>query len=181
MVRLYDHQLDFTFCTKRGIKIDLMFGLRVYAFRCRWCSFSPNKIVVCLTVGFTILFGIALYVEWFVFEPFLGYFTLFFGVFIGYYSVFDIYDGKGRPSFVMNQFGLRNNSLMYFVFCIYFFFSIKDLIKRSVEGSDAQSCHKVVPCCFPRCVGLQFAFCALVFQAVGLYLGLVWMFTSLDH
>lgn len=42
---------------------------------------------------FTIVLGLAIYIEWYVFEPMLGFLTLFFGVFIGFYSVKDIYDG----------------------------------------------------------------------------------------
>lgn len=64
------------------------------------------------------------------------------GVFIGIFSVYDIWD---------------------------------DLITRTVEGSDAHACHKLIPCCLPRCVGVQFAVVALVFQGLGLYLALVWM------
>ena len=64
------------------------------------------------------------------------------GVFIGMFSVYDIWD---------------------------------DLITRTVEGSDAHACHKLIPCCLPRCVGVQFAVVAIAFQALGLYLALVWM------
>ena len=79
----------------RQIVLNLLFFLPPLLSFYLWDkSFSPNRIIVCLMVGFTVLFGVALYIEWFVFEPFLGYFTLFFGVFIGYYSVSDIYDGK---------------------------------------------------------------------------------------
>ena len=41
------------------------------------------------------MFGLAIYIEWYVVDQvFLGYFTLFFGVFVGFYSVKDIYDGE---------------------------------------------------------------------------------------
>jgi hypothetical protein len=33
----------------------------------------------------------------------------------------------------------------------------------------------LIPCCLPRCVGVQFAVLALAFQALGVYLALVWM------
>ncbi|KAL7552206.1 hypothetical protein ACHAWF_016273 [Thalassiosira exigua] len=52
-----------------------------------------------------------------VIHPFLQYLTLFYGVFIGLFSVYDIYD---------------------------------DLITRTVEGSDAHACHKLIPCCLLR-------------------------------
>jgi hypothetical protein len=57
-------------------------------------SFRPNRTVVCLSLGFSVLLLGAIFIEWYVFEPFLEFFTLFFGVFIGFYSVRDIYDGK---------------------------------------------------------------------------------------
>ena len=49
--------------------------------------------VVGLSLGFSGLLLGAIFIEWFVFDPFLEFFTLFFGVFIGFYSVRDIYDG----------------------------------------------------------------------------------------
>jgi hypothetical protein len=54
-----------------------------------------------------------------------------------------------------------------------------DLITRTVEGSDAHACHQLIPCCLPRCVGVQFVIIALALQAAGLYCALVWM-TSTD-
>ena len=56
-------------------------------------SLNPNKTVIYISIFFIIVFGVAIYIEWYVFDPMLGYFTLFFGVFIGFYSVKDIYDG----------------------------------------------------------------------------------------
>eukprot|EP00980_Cylindrotheca_fusiformis_P001705 scaffold388_cov114-Cylindrotheca_fusiformis.AAC.14 len=77
--------------------------------------------------------------------PFL---TLFYGVFIGWYGIMDIWD---------------------------------DTISRTVEGSDAHACFKMWPCCLPRCVGLQFAFCAIVFQALGLYVALLSLTNDNDY
>jgi hypothetical protein len=77
--------------------------------------------------------------------PILTYFALFYGVFIGWFSVRDIYD---------------------------------DLIVRTAEGSDAVACHKLYPCCLPRCVGVQFWLVAFVFQGVGLYIAIVWLMSS---
>ena len=54
-------------------------------------------------------------------------------------------------------------------------------MKRTVEGSDSHACFKLIPCCLPRLVGLQFGIVALIFQALGLYLALVWMTTSIDY
>jgi hypothetical protein len=104
--------------------------------------FAPNRTMVALNVGFILLTVGFILIDQLVISPFLQYLTLFYGVFIGIFSVYDIWD---------------------------------DLITRTVEGSDAHACHKLIPCCLPRCVGVQFAVVALVFQGLGLYLALVWM------
>lgn len=104
--------------------------------------FSPNRTMVFLNLGFIVLTVVFVLVDFLAFSPFLQFLTLFYGVFIGSFSIYDIYD---------------------------------DLITRTVEGSDAHACHKLIPCCLPRCVGVQFAVVALGFQGLGLYLALVWM------
>ena len=104
--------------------------------------YSPNKTMVLLNLGFIILTVGFILIDQLVITPFLQFLTLFYGVFIGSFSVFDIYD---------------------------------DLITRTVEGSDAHACHKLIPCCLPRCVGVQFALVAIAFQGLGLYFALVWM------
>lgn len=104
--------------------------------------FSPNRTMVLLNLGFILLTVGFILIDQLVITPFLQFLTLFYGVFIGSFSVFDIYD---------------------------------DLITRTVEGSDSHACHKLIPCCLPRCVGVQFALVALAFQGLGLYLALVWM------
>mmetsp|Transcript_29005 Transcript_29005/g.57854 ORF Transcript_29005/g.57854 Transcript_29005/m.57854 type:complete len:267 (+) Transcript_29005:119-919(+) len=104
--------------------------------------FAPNRIMVFLSLGFMVLTMGFIFLDRFVFEPLLQYLTLYYGVFIGSFSVYDIYD---------------------------------DLITRTVEGSDAHACHQLIPCCLPRCVGLQFVIVALGFQSLGLYFALVWM------
>lgn len=48
-----------------------------------------------------------------------------------------------------------------------------DTISRTVEGSDAWACFQMWRCCMPRCVGFQFAVCAICFQVLGLYIALV--------
>ena len=50
-----------------------------------------------------------------------------------------------------------------------------DTVSRTVEQSDAYACYKMWPCCLPRLVGVQFALLAIIFQAAGLYLALVWL------
>lgn len=71
-------------------------------------------------------------------------------------------------------------SLFYGVFIGFFAcIDIKDdLITRTAEGSDAVACHQLIPCCLPRCVGVQFWCVAVGFNILGLYLGLVWIVTS---
>ena len=45
-----------------------------------------------ISLGFSAINIGALFVEWFVFDPFLEFITLFYGVYIGFFSVRDIYD-----------------------------------------------------------------------------------------
>jgi hypothetical protein len=101
--------------------------------------------VVFLSLGFSAITLLAIFIEWFVFDPILPYVTLFYGVFVGFYSVRDIYD---------------------------------DLVTRTAEGSDAQACHKLISCCHPRCVGVQFWILAFVFQVIGIYGALVWLVST---
>lgn len=105
-------------------------------------KYSPNKVMVALNLGFTCVTVFALVVEYFFYHPIIEYVVLYYGVTIGTFSCYDIYD---------------------------------DLITRTVEGSDAKACHDLIPCCLPRCVGVQFVLVALLFQALGIYLCLVWM------
>ncbi len=104
--------------------------------------YSPNSIMIWLSLGFTFITVCFLLLDWFVYDPLIQYVTLFYGVFIGTFSVYDVYD---------------------------------DLIRRSVEGSDAHACHKLIPCCIPRCVGVQFILIAIFFQLLGLYLAILWL------
>ena len=53
-----------------------------------------------------------------------------------------------------------------------------DLIVRTAEGSDAVACSKLIPCCFPRCVGVQFWLVAFAFQVLGIYMALVWLVST---
>lgn len=105
-------------------------------------KYSPNKTMVMLSVGFAAFTLLFILLDWLVFTPLLQFLTLYYGVFIGAFSVYDIYD---------------------------------DLITRTVDGSDAKACHELIPCCLPRCVGVQFAVVALIFQGLGVYFALVWM------
>jgi hypothetical protein len=102
-------------------------------------------VVVLLSLFFSSINLLFIFLEWFVFDPILPYLTLFYGVFVGFYSVRDIYD---------------------------------DLVVRTAEGSDAQACHKLIPCCLPRCVGVQFWIVAFCFQVLGLYFAMVWLVST---
>jgi hypothetical protein len=104
--------------------------------------YSPNALMVFLCLGFAAVTIGFILIDWLVIDPFIQFITLYYGVTIGSFSVYDIWD---------------------------------DLITRTVEGSDAKACHELIPCCLPRCVGVQFALVALAFQGLGLYLALVWM------
>ena len=54
--------------------------------------YSPNSTVVMLSVGFTVITVGAMLIDWLLFHPFIEYVVLYYGVFIGFYSVRDIYD-----------------------------------------------------------------------------------------
>jgi len=49
-----------------------------------------------------------------------------------------------------------------------------DLVVRTVRGSDAYACYELIPCCFPKCIGLIWGAIAVSFQCLGFYIGLVW-------
>ena len=106
-------------------------------------SYSPNKLLICLNIGFILVTLTATLIEWLVIKdqfPFLEFVTLFYGVFIGWYGIMDIWD---------------------------------DTISRTVEGSDAYACFQMWKCCLPRCVGVQFAILAVICQCTGLYVAML--------
>ena len=49
--------------------------------------YSPNGMLIMLTLGFTVITALFIFLEWFVFSPLLQYLTLYYGVFIGSFSV----------------------------------------------------------------------------------------------
>lgn len=122
--------------------------INIFVFVLRQYRYKPNKLVVKISVAFTVINVACLLVEWRLFNPFLEYISLFYGVFVGWYSVRDVYD---------------------------------DTVKQTAAGSDAVACSQAFPCCRPRCVGVQFLVMALVFQVVGVYLGVVWMVSASDE
>ena len=115
------------------------------------------------------------------FDPFLEYVTLFFGVFIGIYSVSDIYDGMNYNSLrltVEARLFVRLSHATLYRFLLYHCFTHIDLVTRTADGSDAVACHQMWPCCHPRCVGVQFWFVAFAFQVLGLYVALVFLVSN---
>jgi hypothetical protein len=50
--------------------------------------FAPNKVMVMLSIGFIVLTGGFILLDRFVFNPLLQYLTLYYGVFIGSFSVY---------------------------------------------------------------------------------------------
>lgn len=54
-----------------------------------------------------------------------------------------------------------------------------DTVKETRDGSDAVACNKLISCCLPRCVGIQFMLMAILFQILGIYLAIVWLVTTL--
>lgn len=66
-------------------------GLMILAFGAA-LMWNPNKLVAQLSIGFLVLTIVAMIVEIFFFDPFLEYFTLFYGCSFGYYAVKDTFD-----------------------------------------------------------------------------------------
>ena len=58
----------------------------------KYNRYSPNKLLIGLNIGFIIVTLAATLIEWFAFDPFLQFVTLFYGVFIGWYGIMDIWD-----------------------------------------------------------------------------------------
>lgn len=110
-------------------------------------KFNPNMTLVAINIFFVALTIAGIVVDR-MYVPVLNYLTLYYGVFIGAFSIYDIYD---------------------------------DTMRRTVNGSDSHACFKLIPCCLPRLVGLQFAIVALIFQAAGVYFALVWITSSSDY
>lgn len=61
---------------------------------------SPNKVMVYLNLGWALVTMAFVYVEWYHFSPILNYVILLYGVFIGTFAIFDIYDDLCRRTVV---------------------------------------------------------------------------------
>jgi len=54
--------------------------------------YSPNRCMVILNLGYALVTGAFIYLEWRVFSPLLEYVILLYGVFIGTYAILDIWN-----------------------------------------------------------------------------------------
>ena len=150
-----------------AIAIIFCVGMAVSLF------FAPNATMVGLNIGFIVLTVAFILVDQLAITPFLQFLTLF-CKFVGSIvsaqcHVFPVYATHAYLRLLL----FYSDGVFIGIFSVYDIWD--DLITRTVEGSDAHACHKLIPCCLPRCVGVQFAVVALAFQALGLYLALVWM------
>mmetsp|Transcript_34769 Transcript_34769/g.83147 ORF Transcript_34769/g.83147 Transcript_34769/m.83147 type:complete len:226 (+) Transcript_34769:233-910(+) len=64
----------------------VLIGVLLYAL-----CFAPNKTMVLLNLGYTVMLSVFILVEWKFFSPILNYVVLFFGVFVGIHAIFDTY------------------------------------------------------------------------------------------
>jgi len=81
------------FVALSGSKIGSTVAASIFMLALVVClRYSPNKLLVGLNIGFIVITLAATMVEWFLFDPFLQFVTLFYGVFIGWYGIMDIWD-----------------------------------------------------------------------------------------
>lgn len=105
--------------------------------------FSPNRLLVCISLGYALINLLVLLIEYTAFSPILQFLALYYGVTVGMYAIIDIHD---------------------------------DTVFAAIEGSDAHACtSQVWPCCHPQTIGLQWAFMAILFQLVGIWVSLLQM------
>jgi hypothetical protein len=81
----------FVFLSGNRYAATVAAGIIVVALLISLC-YKPNAMMCAVSIGFTCLTLLFVFLEWFVFNPLLEYLTLFYGVFIGMFSVYDIYD-----------------------------------------------------------------------------------------
>jgi len=81
------------FVALSGSKIGSTVAASIFMFALLIClKYSPNKLLIGLNIGFIVVTLAATIIEWFAFDPFLQFVTLFYGVFIGWYGIMDIWD-----------------------------------------------------------------------------------------
>lgn len=81
------------FVALSGSKIGATIAAGIFMFALLVClRHSPNKTLIGLCIGFIVITLAATLVEWLVFDPLLQFVTLFYGVFVGWYGIMDIWD-----------------------------------------------------------------------------------------
>merc|ERR1711935_66291 len=76
-----------------GSKMGATVASGIFIFALLIClRYSPNKLLIYLCIGFIVVTLAATLVEWLAFDPFLQFVTLFYGVFVGWYGIMDIWD-----------------------------------------------------------------------------------------
>lgn len=114
--------------------------------------YSPNRLLVYISLAYAFLTSLLIYLEWFVAAvstPLLQLWVLGVGVCVGLFALADIKD---------------------------------DTIVRTVEASDAYACSKEVwPCCNPKCIGLQWALFAMLCQFTGIWIALEQMSDECEY
>jgi len=81
------------FVALSGSKIGATVASGIFIFALLIClRYSPNKLLVWLCIGFIVVTLSAVIIEWEAFDPFLQFITLFYGVFVGWYGIMDIWD-----------------------------------------------------------------------------------------
>jgi len=81
------------FVAMSGSRIGATIAASMFGVALLVClRYSPNKLLVWLCLAFILVTLICLLIDWLVFDPFVQFVTLFYGVFIGWYGIMDIYD-----------------------------------------------------------------------------------------
>merc|ERR1712232_1133159 len=82
------------FVALSGSKVGATVASCFFGFCLLIClRYSPNKLLIWLCIGFIILTIGFLLIEWVLkVDPFIQYITLFYGVFVGWYGIRDIWD-----------------------------------------------------------------------------------------
>mmetsp|Transcript_50653 Transcript_50653/g.122220 ORF Transcript_50653/g.122220 Transcript_50653/m.122220 type:complete len:236 (-) Transcript_50653:204-911(-) len=81
------------FVALSGDRILATIASSIFMFALLVClRYSPNKLLVGLCIGFILVTLTVTLIEWLVFEGILEYVTLFYGTFIGWYGLMDIWD-----------------------------------------------------------------------------------------
>jgi len=96
--------------------------------------YSPNKTMVILVFFYSISTFAVIWIEWYVYTPLIHYIILYFGVFMSFIAVTDIWEhtvvraSPGSDAYALHQ--------------------------------EYDGC----PCCLPRCIGFTWLICALLLQ-----------------